>query len=298
MFREAGSGLRKQWHQYMSKAESAIKSYETQYNNAVESGDDKEIAKAEKDLKTAKLDQTLYSKQYKNLVNNTTREFATTGVAASVYVQSKLPMIYSVSKNAVAKTSARIGIDFTIVNEHAVKDLVKAGTVVFPKKELSIPKDMRWNTKFINSQVTQGIANGESMQKIADRIFPEIYKKAGYPTSPDLVSRCENAAMRNARTIVNGVENQGRLDSYFELREAGAIIRKKWLAIIDNRTRESHILLSGEEQELEDEFSNGLMYPSDPFADDPAEVYNCRCTMEAVIDGFIGEDGEVHKIDF
>ena len=295
LYYEAGVDLRQEWIEYASEAERALESVETQYQQAVESGDKKEAERAERELEKAKFGQTLYSKKYKRLVDNTTKKLAATGAVALAYVQRQLPNVYSVSRNAVVKLSVGMGVDFTIVNERAVKNLVKAGTVTLPHKTLSIPKDMRWNRKFINSQVTQGIVRGESVQKIADRLFPEIYKKAGYPTDDALIKRCEDAAMRNARTLVNGAENLGRLDSYFELRDAGVIIRKKWLAFIDNRTRESHIEINGDEEELEDEFPNGLMYPSDPDGE-PAEVYNCRCTMEPVIDGFIGEGGEVHSI--
>lgn len=47
---------------------------------------------------------------------------------------------------------------------------------------------------------------------------------------------------------------------------------------LDNHTRDSQIALVDERKELSEPFSNGLMYPADP-AGDPAEVYNCRCTM-------------------
>ena len=53
---------------------------------------------------------------------------------------------------------------------------------------------------------------------------------------------------------------------------------------LDNRTRTWHRELHGEVRELEELFSNGLLYPGDPNGD-PGEVWNCRCTLIDVISG-------------
>ena len=52
-----------------------------------------------------------------------------------------------------------------------------------------------------------------------------------------------------------------------------------------NRTRHSHRLLDGETRDVDDTFSNGCEYPGDPKGE-PAEVYNCRCTLISQIEGF------------
>jgi uncharacterized protein with gpF-like domain len=56
------------------------------------------------------------------------------------------------------------------------------------------------------------------------------------------------------------------------------------MATLDSRTRDSHRLMDGETVGVNEEFSNGLMYPGDP-SGDPSEVYNCRCTVVSVVDG-------------
>ena len=53
---------------------------------------------------------------------------------------------------------------------------------------------------------------------------------------------------------------------------------KSWDAALDGRTRESHRRVDGEIRELDEKFSNGMMYPSDP-AGGAAEVVNCRCAL-------------------
>ena len=57
---------------------------------------------------------------------------------------------------------------------------------------------------------------------------------------------------------------------------AGADVVKQWDATLDGLTRESHVAVDGEIRELDEPFSNGLMFPGDP-SGGAAEVINCRC---------------------
>ena len=78
------------------------------------------------------------------------------------------------------------------------------------------------------------------------------------------------------------------MDSYHRAQDMGVVIHKVWLATNDQRTREAHAELDGQEREIDEPFENSLgeiMYPGDPDAD-PANVYNCRCTMKTKILGF------------
>jgi SPP1 gp7 family putative phage head morphogenesis protein len=57
-------------------------------------------------------------------------------------------------------------------------------------------------------------------------------------------------------------------------------MEKMWIAIEDNRTRKSHSHagVDGERVDLDQPYSNGLMFPGDPTGG-PEEVCNCRCTQ-------------------
>lgn len=57
-------------------------------------------------------------------------------------------------------------------------------------------------------------------------------------------------------------------------------MEKQWIAIEDNRTRKthSHAGVDGERIDIDQPFSNALMFPGDPEGG-AAEVCNCRCTM-------------------
>ena len=132
-------------------------------------------------------------------------------------------------------------------------------------------KVVRWNEQKVQSAVMQGLLQGEPMDKIANRLQQVTEMNA-------------NSAIRNARTAVTGAENAGRQDTYAEATAKGIKLKKEWMATLDGRTRHSHAMLDGKRVDEDEKFPNGLEYPGDP-SGDPAEVYNCRCTMIAIVEG-------------
>ena len=186
------------------------------------------------------------------------------------------------------------------MNAEAVERLWKAGDIKLPRKKVDIPKDMRWNTKWMASRLLEGITQGYSVDRIAESILPEIMKKTVWEgktkkEQQGLIQRNVNASIRNARTMVTQSECGGRQDSYEELAEQGVVQKKVWIATPDDRTREEHLDLDGEEVDIDEGFSNGCMFPGDPVGD-PATVYNCRCSMRDKIIGFRRADGSISRI--
>ncbi len=58
-----------------------------------------------------------------------------------------------------------------------------------------------------------------------------------------------------------------------------------------SRTRHTHRQLDGERREVGRAFSSGCRYPGDPQVRG-FEIYNCRCTLVAAIEGVDTNDGE------
>lgn len=182
-------------------------------------------------------------------------------------------------------TTTEDEITFNLLDVHTVDRLVKNGDIRLPRKGLDVPKDERWNTKQMSSKLLQGILNGSSIPEIAQSLM-------------EVIGNNKVSAVRNARTMVTGAENAGRLGSYQDLAEKGVVQKKVWLATHDERTRESHIEIDGEEQDPDKAFSNGLMYPGDTDPSvDPSEVWNCRCSMKDHIIGFRRADGSISYIE-
>lgn len=175
-------------------------------------------------------------------------------------------------------------ITFNMIDKDTLELLQERDEVKLPRKKISVPKDKRWNTKHLNSMLLQGILNGDSIPKISQSLTTVIGNNLA-------------SATRNARTMVTEAENHGRLDSYQDLADQGVVQKKVWIATPDGRTRESHLMLDGEEVDIDEEFSNGLMYPADP-SGDPEEVWNCRCTMRDRIVGFRRADGTISEVGY
>ena len=99
-----------------------------------------------------------------------------------------------------------------------------------------------------------------------------------------ITTMSRDSAIRTARTAVTGAQNAGRMDSYAAAEKMGIKLKKKWLATLDARTRHSHAMLDGEQVAQDKKFSNGCRFPGDPQGP-PWEIYNCRCTLIAAVDG-------------
>ena len=68
----------------------------------------------------------------------------------------------------------------------------------------------------------------------------------------------------------------------------GIVMKREWLATNDSRTRHWHAELDGEEVDIDEPWVNEfgeIMFPGDPSAD-PANTYNCRCSMRSIVKGF------------
>ena len=140
---------------------------------------------------------------------------------------------------------------------------------------ISKDKDRLWNAKKADSELLQAIKNGESIDKMANRLMR-------------VTDMNRNSAIRNARTIITSAENSGRIDSMQELECQGVIIEKEWSATYDRKTRDAHQHLDGQKVEVNEPFKSilgDIMYPGDMSAN-PANVYNCRCTMYQNVIGF------------
>ena len=175
-------------------------------------------------------------------------------------------------------------IVFNMVDESTVDRLERLGDIKLPKKKMRIPKDERWNTKLMNSKLLQAIENGDSVLALQESL-------------KRIIGNNTASLQRNARTMFTGAECGGRLDSYRELDSQGVVQAKVWVATPDDRTRPSHIDIDGEEVDINEEFSNGCMFPGD--SDGPSEeVWNCRCTMRDHIIGFRRRDGSISRVNY
>ena len=181
-----------------------------------------------------------------------------------------MPDVYAMNFNYQTydvEQSTQIDTSFTLYSRESVERLEKGGRKILPKRKMDVPKDKKWNVQHLRNEIMQGILQGKSI--------PDIAKGLRNVTDMD-----RRASIRNARTMMTGAQNGGRLDAMKRASDLGIRVQKEWMATLDSRTRDSHQKLDGERKNLDELFSNGCAKPGDPNGR-PEEVYNCRCTMVA-----------------
>ena len=210
----------------------------------------------------------LTGKQYTDLRDTLAKDLTKTDSIAMSYVKDKAIDTYSLNVNYATYSiehDLKVNTSFSLYNHDAIERMIKRNPGMLPIPKPEKMRDYVWNRQHIQSAITQGILQGESITKIAARL-------------QRVTAMDDRAAIRNARTAMTGAQNGGRLEAIEKANERGVDVKKGWMATLDDRTRDSHVELDGEEREVDEEFSNGLMFPGDPEGE-PAEVYNCRCRM-------------------
>lgn len=277
IYARAEKELGETWKAYLAEVEKEISPLQTAYDAAKKSGDKEAIKKAGKKLAAKQREKTIMDSHYRNLTKQLAEEMSHVNETAAAYINSKLPSIYILNYNSTGKAieGAVSGYSFELVDASTVKNLATSDKTLLPYKYVDGKKDVRWNTAKVNSEVLQGIVQGDSIPNIAKRL-------------QNVTEMNRASAIRNARTTVTSAENKGRMDMLHDAAEKGVVVHKVWMATHDSRVREAHDLLDGQEQEIDDPFESELgdiMYPGDPEAD-PANTYNCRCSLTYKVVGF------------
>ena len=224
----------------------------------------------------------LDARHYNDLIKKLSKDLTNVNQIANEIIYNSLAGSYIEAANYTAYTlETTMGgeVSFNLYNKEAVGELLKDDNILLPpldpaKAAEIAQKGTQWNMIKISSAVTQGILQGESIGKIANRL--------------QIVTDMNRAqALRNARTLHNYAENKGREDRYEQAEKMGVVLMREWLAVHDNRTRDAHRELDGVIKRRGEPFQNSIgliRFPSDPQAA-PANVYNCRCFTRGFILG-------------
>lgn len=129
----------------------------------------------------------------------------------------------------------------------------------------------------LKDSLGEGYKAGESVDKMADRV------------KDVMGDRIRSSSETIARTESNITHSTSDLMSW---KQSGVVGGKRWLSALDDRTRSSHVDAHGQVVKLDDEFNVGGNRMQAPGIGGPAsEVVNCRCTMTAVIDVDMEDEG-------
>lgn len=237
----------------------------------------------EADYKQWRLNQIGRGERYQAMRDKVAHRVTDANAVAASYTNDATPGIYSLNRNFAAYTIESVAgnVGFDLWDEQTVKRLIveQPGLMPYYPKDRALKRgiDLAYGKKQITASVTSSILQGKSIKGMADDLQRRI------------ITMGRSSAIRTARTAVTGAQNAGRMDSYAAAEKIGIKLKKQWLATLDSRTRHSHAVLDGEKVDQDKKFSNGCRFPGDPQG--PAwEIYNCRCTMVAAVDGIDTSD--------
>ena len=180
--------------------------------------------------------------------------------------------------------SGGLNTSYTLYNHEAVEKILRENPDLLPppgkkvSRAIAEGKAKRWAKQSVQSAMTQGIMQGDSIPKLARRLATNV---------------CDGdykAAVRNARTMATGAENGGRYDAYRRARDMGIDLTIEWAATLDNRTRHTHREMHGQRTTVDEPFvvdGIEIMYPGAGGENIPQELlWNCRCSLLAWVEGF------------
>lgn len=231
--------------------------------------------------------QVMTGKRWKQMKDKLADDYLNAHDTAEKIATGRMAEVYAVNHNYATyeiETGAKLSTSYTLYSRESVERMWRENPKLYKKPGLEIQRQIRagelkaWSKKQIQSVMTQGILQGESIPNLSKRLESVTGGEHG-------------AAIRNARTMMTGIQSAGRMDAYSRANKMGIETQKTWVATLDKRTRHWHRELDGVTIPIDEPFENEygeIMYPGDPDADG-ANVYNCRCTLISSITG--------HEID-
>ena len=123
----------------------------------------------------------MLDRHYKRMEKQIASDISQVNVQAQAYINDQIPKVYATNYNYTGndiKAQAKKmggGYSFTLTNADTVKNLATKDKTLLPYKYVDGKKDVRWNTKKVNSEILQGILQGESIPKMTKRFTALLY---------------------------------------------------------------------------------------------------------------------------
>lgn len=229
--------------------------------------------KTQKEYKEWRQGQMLVGKKWEDLRDTLAQDYTNAAQITMSITKGFAPEVYAINHNyATFQVEKGAGLDtsYALYSKESVEYMYKGKPKLYHTygkavaKEIKEGKQYAWDRRRITSVLTQAILQGKSI--------PNITKSLEQVTAGD-----HKAAIRNARTMMTGVQNAGRIDAMERAADKGIPVQKQWLATLDMRTRHWHKALDGAIVDYDKPFHNefgDIMFPGDPDADG-SNVYNC-----------------------
>ena len=252
----------------------------------------------ERDFNDWKIRHLGMGQHWEEMRKTIAEDFQNADLIARNMVSDTMKDVYALNHNFATYQimhDGKLSWSYSMYDKNTVERLLKDGQKLYPdpgkalQEKIDNGEVLAWNEKEVQSSLLQSILQGDDMNKAAERLGNTVAEKN------------MNVSLRNARTMITGAQNAGRMDGFHDAQEMGIRMKKKWIATLDDKTRHTHRQLHGVVVDVDEPFETedgDIMFPGD-FSADASLVYNCRCSIESVIEGFERETvkGSVMKSD-
>ena len=213
---------------------------------------------------------------YQELGNMTQRERNTINyVIAAAYLSAYGRTAFGIEKEVQAKLAYR---------EPLVRSAGKGARTAIEIlqqrdfKNLAIQRTTTLTRMQIQRDLVAGLRQGEGYREIAERVHQTLLREDG--------DSAFYRAARITRTECGKARSEATHEAADHAFKKGIIMRKKWIATLDTRTRDAHGIMDGVEIAYDDDFIS----PAGGAGWGPREMnnasddINCRCDLMMIVD--------------
>lgn len=282
--------MKKEYEQAQKEVQQKLNDYLQRYKKKDETWRKwvKEGKKTQKEYIEWRKGQLIVGRRWRDLKDQLAKEMRQTDKLAKSIINGTLPQIYVINHaygTWQVEKSGSINTAYTLYNREAIERIIREDPEMLPppgprmEKRIAEQKAQRWTRQKLQSDMMQGILQGDSIPDLAKRISGSVTRSGNVD------------AVRYARTMATGAQNAGRYDSYRRARDMGINLVIEWAATLDNRTRHAHREMHGQRTTVDEPFHTPdgftIMYPGEGGEDVPQrEIWNCRCTLLAWVEGY------------
>lgn len=181
----------------------------------------------------------------------------------------------------------KINLQFSMLNERYIQKAIEMPIEGLKLSERLYDKHLNDMKLRVKGAVTQGLINGEGYAAMAKTIS-------------DIGWTNFNHALTIAITEAGRIKSMARQDGQTEASNAGVKLEKKWVAVLDKKTRPDHQKLDGLTVPINGEFHvHGYSAPQPRLFGVAKEDIYCRCDTVTVVEGIspnLRRDNETGKI--
>lgn len=170
--------------------------------------------------------------------------------------------------------SGQLNMVFSPLDKSYIKAAIEAPVDGIPLSRRLYKQQLPQMQAHVQQTVTRAIIQGQS--------YPDLARQIA-----SLGQSSFNHSMTIARTEAGRVRSMARQTGQETASERGVKMIKRWVATLDDRTRDSHADLDGQEVGIDEEFmsSEGNTAPQPRMFGVAEEDINCRCDTVTVVEG-------------